>query len=71
MFYENQVPFLFSSPSMLHHYDNLIKVLSTPLKAKLTMDESLYFKLWWGIFVYNVEKSYVPIDVAPFFIYVI
>ena len=52
-------------------WDNLIKVLSPTLKAKSTMDESLDFSLSRGSFMYNVEKSYVAIDLARFFIYII
>ena len=49
-------------------FDNLIKVLPTPLKAKSTMDESLCFSLSRVNFVYNVKKSYVAtIDLIRFF----
>ena len=61
-------PLSFSSNS---HYDvplwdNLIKVLCPSLKVKSTMDESLLFSLSWDSFTYNVEKSYVAIDLGGF-----
>ena len=51
--------------------DNLIKVLSPPLKRKSTISESLDFSLSWGSFVYNAEKSYFAIDLTRIVIYVI
>ena len=32
------------------------------------MDESLDFSLSWGRFVYNVDKSYIEMDLARFFV---
>ena len=48
-----------------------MKALSSPLKAKSTMDESLHFSFSWESFVYNVEETDVEIDLARFLIYVI
>ena len=61
-------PFVFLPQYVAPSFDNLIKVLPTPLKAKSTMDESLCFSLSWGNFVYNVKKSNVAtIDLTGFF----
>ena len=48
-----------------------IKVLSPPLKATSRMDESLDFISSWSNFVYNVGKSYVAIDLARFFLFML
>ena len=46
--------------------DNLVKTLSLSLKAKPAMGESLGFNLPGVSSVYNVEKSYVAIDLTRF-----
>ena len=60
-------PFVLLTQYVAPLLDNLIKVLSHPLKAKSVMDESLDFSLSYGSFVYNVETSYVAIDLVHFF----
>ena len=63
-------PFFFFLQYAAPLLDNVIKILSPPLKAKSAMSESLDVNLPRVGFVYNVEKSYVAIDCALFFIYV-
>ena len=52
-------PFVFFFLYAALLWDNLIKYLYPPLKAKSRKNESLDFSLSFSTFVYDVEKSYV------------
>ena len=61
-FTKTKFPFVLFPKYAAQLLDYLITVFSPPLKAKSTMDESL-----WGSSEHNVEKAYVPEDFTRFF----
>ena len=54
--YKSSASYVFFTQYGVPLLNNQIKILSSPLKAK--MNENLDFSLSWGSFVYYVKKSY-------------